>query len=78
MLHLVAFGHISRQRVLDKMSGKLLLDLRFGALERDEENWRSGIVSSMSQANCFIILPIESSTVEPGTMVDVLPFFGLI
>ncbi len=38
----------------------------------------SGILSSMSQANCFIILAIESSTVEPGTMVDVQPFFGLI
>ena len=38
----------------------------------------SGILSSMSQANCFIILPIESSTVEPGTMVDVQPFFGLV
>lgn len=38
----------------------------------------SGILSSMSQANCFIILPIDSSTVEPGQLVDVQPFFGLV
>jgi molybdopterin molybdotransferase len=38
----------------------------------------SGILSSMSQANCFIILAIESSTVEPGSFVDVQPFFGVV
>ena len=38
----------------------------------------SGILSSMSQANCFIILPIDSSTVEPGEWVDVQPFFGIV
>lgn len=38
----------------------------------------SGILSSMAQANCFIILPLESGTVEPGTEVEVQPFYGLI
>lgn len=38
----------------------------------------SGILRSMSQANCFIILPMESDTVEPGTEVNVQPFFGLV
>ena len=38
----------------------------------------SGILSSMSQANCFIILPIDSATVEPGEWVDVQPFFGIV
>lgn len=38
----------------------------------------SGILSSMAQANCFIILPMESGTVEPGTQVEVQPFHGLI
>ena len=38
----------------------------------------SGILRSMSQANCFIILPIESSGVEPGTFVDIQPFSGLV
>ena len=34
----------------------------------------SGILRSMSQANCFIILPIDSSGVEPGDFVDIQPF----
>ena len=38
----------------------------------------SGILRSMAQANCFIILPMESSTIEPGFLVDVQPFFGLV
>ena len=38
----------------------------------------SGILRSMSQANCFIILPIESSGVEPGAFVDIQPFSGLV
>ncbi|HWC45298.1 MAG TPA: gephyrin-like molybdotransferase Glp [Casimicrobiaceae bacterium] len=31
----------------------------------------SGILSSMSRANCFIVLPAETGNVEPGTPVDV-------
>ncbi|MCY4210019.1 MAG: molybdopterin molybdotransferase MoeA [Gammaproteobacteria bacterium] len=38
----------------------------------------SGILTSMSQANCFIILPIESSGIEPGMYVDIQPFSGLV
>ncbi|MGI9230074.1 MAG: molybdopterin molybdotransferase MoeA [Gammaproteobacteria bacterium] len=38
----------------------------------------SGILSSMSRANCFIILPLESTGIEAGSMVDVQPFFGLV
>ena len=38
----------------------------------------SGILSSMSQANCFIILPMASEGVQPGAEVDVQPFFGLV
>ena len=38
----------------------------------------SGILTSMSHANCFILLPVEATTVEPGTTVDVQPFHGLI
>ncbi|MGQ0657530.1 MAG: molybdopterin molybdenumtransferase MoeA, partial [Chromatiales bacterium] len=38
----------------------------------------SGILTSMSHANCFIILPQDSGGVEPGTVVDVQPFAGLI
>jgi molybdopterin molybdotransferase len=38
----------------------------------------SGILSSMSQANCFIILPTEQGDVPAGTTVDVQLLEGLI
>ena len=38
----------------------------------------SGILRSMSTANCFIILPDDAETIEPGMEVDVQPFFGLM
>jgi len=38
----------------------------------------SGILRSMAQANCFIILPMESGSIEPGTWVEVQAFFGLV
>ncbi|WP_455211185.1 molybdopterin molybdotransferase MoeA [Kaarinaea lacus] len=41
-------------------------------------NQDSHVLSSMSKANCFIILPIDCGTVEPGTFVEVQPFFGLV
>jgi molybdopterin molybdotransferase len=38
----------------------------------------SGILSSMSQANCFIILPTDQSNVPAGTLVDVQLLEGLV
>ena len=38
----------------------------------------SGILSSMSQANCFIVLPTQTGNVPAGEMVDVLLLEGLI
>lgn len=38
----------------------------------------SGILTSMSQANCFIILPLESESLEPGASVEVLPFASVV
>ncbi len=38
----------------------------------------SGILRSMSVADCFIILPVESGRVEPDTVVSVQPFHGLM
>ena len=38
----------------------------------------SGILSSMAAANCFIVLPLENDGVEPGDMVDVQLFHGLV
>ena len=38
----------------------------------------SGILSSMSQANCFIILPVDQGNVPAGTAVDVQLLEGLV
>jgi molybdopterin molybdotransferase len=38
----------------------------------------SGILSSMSVGDCFIVLPPELGDSEPGVMVDVQPFHGLM
>ncbi|MFZ0486570.1 MAG: hypothetical protein WAL83_06195, partial [Arenicellales bacterium] len=34
----------------------------------------SGILTSMSQANCFIVPPVEQESVEAGSRVPVIPF----
>jgi len=38
----------------------------------------AGVLRSMSEANCFIILTLEQGDVEPGTEVEVQPFAGLV
>jgi molybdopterin molybdotransferase len=38
----------------------------------------SGILRSMSEANCFIILPTDQGNVTPGTLVDVQVLEGII
>jgi len=38
----------------------------------------SGILSSMSQANCFIVLDIDSDGAQVGDIVTVEPFAGLV
>ncbi|NJN47436.1 MAG: molybdopterin molybdotransferase MoeA [Candidatus Competibacteraceae bacterium] len=38
----------------------------------------SGILNTMSRANCLIVLPHDGETVEAGTLVDVQPFEGLL
>ncbi len=38
----------------------------------------SGILSSMTEADCMIILPNDQGAVRTGDLVDVLPFDGLI
>lgn len=56
-----------------------------GILFKDGANWKvkttgeqgSGILSSMSQANCFIVLDEQSSSVAAGSVVDVQPFYGI-
>jgi molybdopterin molybdotransferase len=57
-----------------------------GVLFLDDGIWKvrlagnqgSGILSSMSNANCFIVLPETSDSVAVGDLVDVQPFDGLI
>lgn len=62
-------------------------DFQRGVLHNDENGellvsaagiQASHILSGMSQANCFIVLPAESGSVDEGTMVDVQPFYGLM
>lgn len=57
-----------------------------GVLRRDEKGelvvdstgpQGSGMLHSMSMANCFVILAAEVDGVEPGTLVDVQPFYGV-
>jgi len=38
----------------------------------------SHVLTAMSRANCFIIIPAESGSIEVGEMVDVQPFEGLM
>ena len=38
----------------------------------------SHMLSSMSKANCFIVLESESGNIEAGSMVEVQPFNDLI
>jgi molybdopterin molybdotransferase len=62
-------------------------DFQRGIMEYDAEGHlsvrsvgmqASHILSGMSRANCFIILPREWGNVEAGTLVDVQPFEGLM
>jgi molybdopterin molybdotransferase len=49
-----------------------------GLVVRGTGDQGSGILRTMSQANCLIVLPHDSGTVEPGDLVEVQPFDGLI
>ena len=62
-------GRVEYQR------GMLSMDDDGVAVVRTEADQGSGILSSMSNANCFVVLPMDGGRVEAGTMVDVQPFF---
>ncbi|MCK5647659.1 MAG: molybdopterin molybdenumtransferase MoeA, partial [Gammaproteobacteria bacterium] len=38
----------------------------------------SHVLTAMSRANCFIIIPAQSGSIEAGEMVNVQPFDGLL
>lgn len=70
---------------LGKAPGRV--EYQRGILSKDEQGrlvvrktgaQGSGILSSMSQANCFILLPMECAGVKAGMEVEVQPFHGLI
>jgi molybdopterin molybdotransferase len=57
-----------------------------GILSPDGVGWQvratgeqgSGVLSSMSQANCFIVLPVDAGDLPAGTAVDVQLLEGLV
>ena len=70
---------------LRKKSGRL--EFQRGIFERAEDghyvvrgvaHQGAGVLRSMTDANCFIVLPPEQGTVEPGTEVEIQPFAGLV
>ncbi len=65
-------GRLEYQRgIIKKNEGGELVVSKTGAQG-------SGILSSMAQANCFIVLPVENDGVMAGDQVEVVPFFGLV
>jgi len=77
-----------RARTIDRLSKRPgRTEFQRGVLSQDESGalvvattgeQGSGILSSMSQANCFVILPLESAGAQPGDSVIVEPFAGLV
>jgi molybdopterin molybdotransferase len=70
---------------LKKKAGRL--EFQRGILERDAQghyavrgtsHQGAGVLRSMTEANCFIVLPLEQETVQPGAEVEVQPFAGLV
>ena len=70
---------------LKKRSGRV--EYQRGVLEQDKSGRMvvrktgkqgSGILRSMADANCFIVLPLESEGVNPDEMVDVQLFHGIV
>jgi molybdopterin molybdotransferase len=56
--------------------GCLVADAR-GWMVRLAGNQGSGVLRSMSEANCFIVLPEERGSVAPGDLVEIQLFEGL-
>lgn len=65
-------GRVEFQRgIIEKNAdGKLVV--------RSTGDQGSHVLSSMSKANCFIFLSLESAGAEPGDEVEVQPFYGMI
>lgn len=70
---------------LSKRPGRM--EYQRGVLSRDPDgalqvtptgDQGSGILRSMSTADCFILLAVDTARVDSGSLVTVQPFFGLI
>jgi molybdopterin molybdotransferase len=70
---------------LRKKPGRM--EFQRGVLSRDAEgnyavdttgHQGAGVLRSMAEANCFIVLPLDGETVMPGDEVDVQPFSALV
>jgi molybdopterin molybdotransferase len=75
-----------RVKCLDRLKSPARMDFQRGILEYDNSgelvvkstgDQGSHILSSMSRANCFIVLDEACRVVEPGELVEVQPFKGL-
>lgn len=73
-------GNVLKKRPgrVEYQRGLLALDADGRAVVRTEADQGSGILSSMSNANCFVVLPMDGGRVEPGELVDVQVFHGLM
>ena len=58
--------------------GRVESDGNGNLLVHSTGNQGSGILTSMSRANCFIVLSAERSNVEAGSLVDIQLFDGLV
>lgn len=76
-----------RVKCLNRLKSTARMDFQRGILAYDEQGdlvvrstgeQGSHVLSSMSKANCFIVLPDECRVVEPGEWVTVQPFKGLL
>lgn len=82
------FAPTFRLPLVDSLrKGKGRTEFQRGILERDASGQPvvrttgeqgSGILSSMSRGNCFIILPRDSEGAQPGDIVEVQPFDGIV
>jgi len=75
-----AAGNVLKKRPgrVEYQRGFLTMGSDGRAVVHTEADQGSGILSSMSNANCFVVLPMDGGRVETGAAVDVQPFFGIM
>jgi molybdopterin molybdotransferase len=77
--------HAKSRQVIRKRVGRT--EFQRGVAEQDAQGqWHvaptgsqsSGVLSSMSEANCFIVLGHDEGEIDEGERVDIMLFDGLI